>query len=76
MASIVDSTAKCNDLLGAASRALENVVRSHVSAQGKFEEIKVHIGFLRRMNDLMMFFGVLAVVLFCLKVFHIYPFRS
>jgi hypothetical protein len=76
MAVIVDSTARCNDLLGEALRALDNVVRSHTSAQGKFEEIKVHVGFMRRTNYLMAIFGFIAIIAFCCKSFHLPPFNG
>jgi hypothetical protein len=76
MAVIADSTARCNEILSESARALDGIVRSHVRAQGKFEEIKGHVGFLRRTNTLMTVFGLVALIVFCLKVFHFYPFRS
>jgi hypothetical protein len=73
---IAATTAECADVLDQTKATFEAVIRDHIAAQAKFEDMKLQIAFRRRWNDLMTIFGILILVVFCVKVFRIHPFAA
>jgi hypothetical protein len=73
---VAATAAECADVLDQTKGTFEAVIRDHIAAQAQFEDMKLQIAFRRRWNDLMTIFGILILVVFCLKVFHISPFSA
>lgn len=65
------NNARCDTLLEISSASLTDVLKAHIKAQEKFEEIKIQISFQRRTNHLLTFFGLCLLFLFGFKIMHI-----
>ena len=75
MERIAEMNAKSDSLLDDSSLALADVLKAHIKAQEKFEEIKLHIAFQRRTNHILTIVGLLFLIGLVLKAVHVFPFR-
>ncbi|OHT06510.1 hypothetical protein TRFO_25464 [Tritrichomonas foetus] len=75
IARTTDMNSMCDDLLNESSASLNDILKSHMKAQEKFEEIRTYISIQRRTNHILAFCGFIFLILYCFRLFHIYPFR-
>ena len=72
---VSEMKAKSDAMLDDSSLALADVLKAHIKAQEKFEEIKLHIAFQRRTNHILTIIGLLFLIGLMLKTLHVLPFR-
>ncbi|KAK8895644.1 hypothetical protein M9Y10_024114 [Tritrichomonas musculus] len=65
----------CDELLNQSLQSLSDILKSHMKAQEKFEEIKSYISIQRRTNHIFSFCGLIFLLIYFLRIFHIYPFN-
>ena len=63
---------RCDELLNQSSRALNDILTSHMKAQAKFEEIRNYISIQRRTNHILGFCGFIFVMLYIIRILHIF----
>ena len=66
---------KCDELLNQSLESLDGILKSYMSAQAKFEEIKSYISIQRRTNHILSFCGLIFLLFYFLRLFHMYPFN-